>query len=254
MTSKVTAILLAFTQGAEHSLTEVARLTGLPVSTTHRLANELTAQGLLVRADDGDSRAGEWTMPANTTSSLTEHAAFVVEDLCATAQGRVRFGVLTEANQVAYIQKVPGVGPVTQFNASATVPAHATALGRALLAFAPAGIRESAIRLAVSARTHPVRCPDEFRRNLSVTRLTRVALCRREFEPELCAVAVPVSAPTRDVVEAIEIARRTRPGHHHADDDHRLAQPRSGKVQTISTQEIPATADHLLTTSGADGR
>jgi hypothetical protein len=41
VTSKVAAILLTFGDGAEHSLTEIARLTCLPVSTTHRLVTEL---------------------------------------------------------------------------------------------------------------------------------------------------------------------------------------------------------------------
>jgi predicted transcriptional regulator len=40
--SRVTAILLAFHSGGTHSLTEIARLTGLPVSTTHRLLSELS--------------------------------------------------------------------------------------------------------------------------------------------------------------------------------------------------------------------
>ncbi len=41
VTSKVIAILLTFTGGSVYSLTEIARLTGLPISTAHRLATEL---------------------------------------------------------------------------------------------------------------------------------------------------------------------------------------------------------------------
>jgi DNA-binding IclR family transcriptional regulator len=37
--------------------------------------------------------------------------------------------------QVAYIEKVPGNLPVSLFSAAARLPAHATALGKALLAF-----------------------------------------------------------------------------------------------------------------------
>ena len=37
VTSKITSILLTFTEGSEHSLTEIARLAGLPISTAHRL-------------------------------------------------------------------------------------------------------------------------------------------------------------------------------------------------------------------------
>jgi IclR family transcriptional regulator, acetate operon repressor len=43
VTSRVSAILLAFTDCDERSLTDIARLAGLPVSTAHRLAIELAS-------------------------------------------------------------------------------------------------------------------------------------------------------------------------------------------------------------------
>ena len=46
VTSKVVAILLTFHDGNEHSLTEIARLTCLPVSTAHRLVTELAGWGV----------------------------------------------------------------------------------------------------------------------------------------------------------------------------------------------------------------
>ena len=45
VTSKITSILLTFTRGNEHSLTEIARLAGLPISTAHRLIAELSRAG-----------------------------------------------------------------------------------------------------------------------------------------------------------------------------------------------------------------
>jgi predicted transcriptional regulator of viral defense system len=58
VTNKVIAILLTFTHGTVYSLTEIARLTGLPISTAHRLASELAAWGVLERTEDGHYRAG----------------------------------------------------------------------------------------------------------------------------------------------------------------------------------------------------
>jgi DNA-binding IclR family transcriptional regulator len=43
VTSKITSILMTFTEGSVHSLTEIARLAGLPVSTAHRLTSELAS-------------------------------------------------------------------------------------------------------------------------------------------------------------------------------------------------------------------
>jgi predicted transcriptional regulator len=56
VTSKIVAILQAFTNGGMHSLTEIARLTELPVSTVHRLASELAVNGVLERTDDARYR------------------------------------------------------------------------------------------------------------------------------------------------------------------------------------------------------
>lgn len=51
-------ILLTFRSGSSHSLTEIAALTGLPMSTVHRLAWEMASRQLLQRAPDGRFEVG----------------------------------------------------------------------------------------------------------------------------------------------------------------------------------------------------
>ena len=59
MISKVVSLLDAFTaDNPELSLGDLARITGLPVSTTYRLASELVAWGGLERVDGGGYRIG----------------------------------------------------------------------------------------------------------------------------------------------------------------------------------------------------
>src|SRR5688572_8735255 len=148
VTNKITSILMTFTEGSEHSLTEIARLAGLPISTAHRLTSELASWRLLERTADGSYRAGLPLRMIGTADacppSLEERAPCVLEDLAAATHGRARLGVLQEL-EVAYIEKVPGPRPVTSFSPAATLPAHPTALGRVLLAFAPNGTVELAI-------------------------------------------------------------------------------------------------------------
>ena len=111
VTSKITSILLTFTEGTEHSLTEIARLAGLPISTAHRLTTELASWRLLERTEDGLYRAGLPLRMIGTTDtcppSIAERAPCVLEDLSAATKCRARLGVLRD-HQVAYIQKEPG--------------------------------------------------------------------------------------------------------------------------------------------------
>jgi DNA-binding IclR family transcriptional regulator len=212
VTSKITSILMTFTEGSEHSLTEIARRAGLPISTAHRLTAELTSWRLLERTADGLYRAG---LPLRMISSgparcptIQERAPCILEDLAAATGSRARLGVLHELD-VAYIEKQPGHHPVTGFNPAATLPAHPTAVGRALLAFSPPGIVEMTIMRGLRPYTaQTVTSPDRFRRALAITRLTRVAVTRYELEANACTVAMPVFGPGGDAIAAIELTLR----------------------------------------------
>src|SRR6188472_161369 len=99
VTSKITSILLTFTEGSEHSLTEIARLAGLPISTAHRLTSELASWRLLDRTEDGHYRAGLPLRMIGTPESgraglpnIAERAPCVIEDLSAATRCRVRLG------------------------------------------------------------------------------------------------------------------------------------------------------------------
>lgn len=212
VTSKITSILMTFTEGSEHSLTEIARLAGLPVSTAHRLTSELAARRLLERTTDGHYRAG---LPLRTIGgtdaappSVGDRAPYVLEDLAAVTKCRVRLGVLREL-EVAYIQKDPGPRPATAFSAAATLPLHATAVGRVLLAFSPQRTVEMTILSGLRQYTpHTVTAPVRLRRALGVTRLTRVAVTKWQLEPGVCGVAVPVFGAGGEVLAAIELSVR----------------------------------------------
>jgi DNA-binding IclR family transcriptional regulator len=212
VTSKITSILMTFTEGRVHSLTEIARLAGLPVSTAHRLTSELTSLRLLERLDDGQYRVGLPLHMLGTggaaSPTLAERGAWVLDDLATATRCRARLGVLTGLD-VAYIEKQPGHRPVSAFSPAATLPAHPTALGRALLAFSPADLVDAAVARGLRPYTpHTITSADRFRRALAVTRLTRVAVARWELEADVSGVAMPVFGPGGDVVAAIELAVR----------------------------------------------
>jgi DNA-binding IclR family transcriptional regulator len=209
VTSKVAAVLLTFQADRKHSLTEIARLTGLPVSTVHRLVTELEGSGLLERTDDAEFRAG---LPFHVLSRGTSYPPGIVEatrcaleDLATAAQARARLGILVGL-QVAFIEKHCDHGPVTTFGQAPRLPAHATALGKALLAFSPAEVLDSIISSGLERYTpYTLTDPEKLRRCLATTRRTRVAFVRWEFKQGISAVAVPVFGADGAVVAALEL-------------------------------------------------
>lgn len=210
MTSKVIAILRTFGDATEHSLTEIARLSGLPMSTTHRLTNELVQWGMLERTAEGLYRVGLQLRTiagrsAAVPPSFHERARQVLEDLAQTMRCVVRLGVL-EGLSVTYIEKS---GPDRPCSAGGTrpLPAHATAMGKALLAFATPDVVDRVIEHGLPAFTPlTITSADRLRRALSVTRLTRVAVVRRELDAHTSAVAAPISAAGGRVVAAVELS------------------------------------------------
>jgi DNA-binding IclR family transcriptional regulator len=196
VTSKVVAILLTFQDGNEHSLTEIAQLTCLPVSTAHRLVTELAGWGLLERTEESRFRVG---LPIKAigsrrsyTPAIIEWARRVLEDLVTASRKCARLGVLTDAG-VAFIEKRHDHSPVTTFAQTPRLPAHASALGKALLAFSSSDIVDGVIAGGLKRYTaNTLTDPERLRRCLASIRLSRVAIARWELRPGLSEVAVPV--------------------------------------------------------------
>ena len=191
--SRVAAILMAFRSGGTHSLTELAGLAGLPISTTHRLVGELVSRRVLERTDGGGYRVG---LPLRMIGGLAypspppllERALDVINDLTAVTGTAVRVGVL-DVQRLTVRATEPGRSVADGF-AEDPVPAHASALGRVLLAFSPNEVVEEVIAAARSLDP-ATPSPDRLRRLLSTVRLARMAVYRDPARGRL-QVAVPV--------------------------------------------------------------
>lgn len=207
--SKAAVILLTYLNGDVYTVSEIATATGLPLSTAHRLVRQLTAWKILEHTDDGDYCVG---LPlrliggaGGATTNLEEHACPVLQDLSDALDADVRLGVLGD-HEVSYIEKPRGRHPVTTFSQGATVPGHATAMGKALLAFTAPAFVDMYIRGGLTAFTPlTLTAPDRFRRALAIVRLRHLAVARGELEPDRSALAVPVFGPDGRVAAAIEV-------------------------------------------------
>jgi DNA-binding IclR family transcriptional regulator len=204
---RLTAILLTLRSGGSHSLTEMARLTGLPMSTVHRLAGDLAAHQLLRRDADGRYEVGANLLRltgGDGFPDLEDRAPLVLVDLCAVMRRRARIGVL-RGDRVAYIEKRPDAHAPTGWCEGATLPAHATALGKALLAYAP---RESVGAVQQSLAVHTactISTPQRLVMELHLVRLAGYAHSRGELVAGDCAVACPVFGPGGVAIAAIEL-------------------------------------------------
>lgn len=209
VTSKIAVILRVFTDERGHTVTDVAREAGLPLSTAHRLMNELLFWGVFSRSDDGLFHIA---LPLHAfrhegaALDLREWAGPAMEDLARAADAPVRFGVLDHAQKVTYIEKQPGAQPVTMFSLAATLPAHATALGKVLLAFSSEGIvRQHMMRELQCYTTATVTSRERLDGELGWIRWHRLSVSHGELEPGSSAMAVPVIVPSVPVVAALEV-------------------------------------------------
>jgi DNA-binding IclR family transcriptional regulator len=209
VSSKIAEILLSFGGRGGQSMTAVAHCAHLPISTAHRLLNELVVGGLLDRDDDGKYRPSSALRllpgpadPAATARSLVDQT---LEDLAAVTGCRARFGVMRDHGGVSYLERPARGGPCVA--GLDVLPAHATALGKALLAHAPPGVVDRVIRGGLPAyAVHAAKSEGQLRRALSTARTSGLAVSREQSQDGPCAVAAPVIGPGGFAIAAIGTA------------------------------------------------
>ncbi|HEY5878443.1 MAG TPA: IclR family transcriptional regulator [Nakamurella sp.] len=208
--SKFSAILMTFRQGGSHSLSEIASLSGLPISTTHRMVNDLSDWLVLEKDCDGRTyRPGLAlkSLLASTcclTRNLRDRAAPWLEDLHRAVNADVRLGI-PEVGAVSYIEKRRGCA-VSQFSPAATMPVHATAGGKVLLAFTPdRELRQILNRRLTAFTPRTIVDPDQLRWVLKKARVNGFAVADRELRSDSTAIAAPIFGAGGRIVAALEV-------------------------------------------------
>ena len=217
VTSKVTAILMAFADRGVHTLTEIAGSANLPTSTAHRLASELVAWRLLERTEERSYRialplrmiGGAYPESDVCSYTLTVMRALpVLDELSRATKSAVRLGIL-RGTDVLTLQAGANrtAGRIhAESLLHSIIPAHAAASGKALLAFSPAAVVDHVVEAGLPAFTpHTITSPDVLRQKLTVIRLTQVATSSNEFEYGTAAIAMPVFYGRGRVAAAIEL-------------------------------------------------
>ena len=215
--------VLTALQGARRmSLSELSARLDLAPSTTHGIVRTLVEHGMVVQ-ERGSSRyqLGPAVLRLGNvyldTLELRSKAIPWAEDLARRTGLAVRTGVLL-IDDVVIIHHEPRPDGSRQMpEVGIVIPAHASALGKAMLAFLPDEadrlLKEGELR---SMTGETLTSPDDVRRQLEEIRTTGIAREQDEAVLGESAVASPVFDSWGDVVGAIGVvmsgASDTDPG------------------------------------------
>ncbi|HEX3223678.1 MAG TPA: IclR family transcriptional regulator [Nocardioides sp.] len=204
--------VLTALQGARRmSLSELSARLDLAPSTTHGIVRTLVEHGMVVQ-ERGSSRyeLGPAVLRLGNvyldTLELRSKAIPWAEDLARRTGLAVRTGVLL-IDDVVIIHHEPRPDGTRQMpEVGIVIPAHASALGKAMLAFAP----DEAERMLGdgelrSMTGETLTSPDDVRRQLEQVRATGIAREQDEAVLGEGAVASPVFDSWGDVVGAIGV-------------------------------------------------
>jgi DNA-binding IclR family transcriptional regulator len=206
VTARIAAIVLAVAARPHPSMTEVARTLGLPVSTTHRLLSGLVAGRLVVRTTQGRYQLDPTALPTwSGSAALRAHIRTAVVDLADITGLQVRFGVWHE-HGVSCLGWSGGHGRQEALTSGEVLPAHATAAGKALLAFAPeTEVHRILARRLPAYTSRTITTCEALLEALATVRLRGVAVAHGERRADEWAAAAPVFGPT-GVIAALEMA------------------------------------------------
>jgi DNA-binding IclR family transcriptional regulator len=195
------------------TLSQLTERTGLPKSTVHRMADQLVELRWLERTPTGyrlGIRFFEVGGLVATRNHLRERALPFLQDLQAATHHSVHLGIL-EGSDVVILEKLWGHGaPALPTRVGGRMPAHCTAAGKALLAFAPEKTVEEIIGRGLERHTgRTIVVPELFRQELATVRTAHWAL---ETEENLAGTRC-VAAPIRGSGRAIAAVSVSGPVH-----------------------------------------
>ncbi|WP_329460293.1 IclR family transcriptional regulator [Streptomyces sp. NBC_01497] len=207
-------MLEAFTPAAPvHTLSGIARHTGLPLTTTHRLVGELAQWGALERDAHGAYRIGlrlwEIASLAPRGLGLRELALPQLSDLVHVTGENAQLAVREDLS-VVFVERLAGRGAVPVLTRVAgRFALMPTGVGRVLLAYAPPDVQERVLAGPPARCTPETVCePAVLRQLLAEVRRTGVAICERQVTLDSVSVAAPVHGPGGDVVAAVSVVAR----------------------------------------------
>ena len=189
----------------------MARAVGLPKSTTTNLLDTLVDAGLIRREDRGYSlgvKLIELGAAAAERLDIRDVARPVMRELSELGIGTSNLAIL-QGHDVLYIEKLNNSAHVVQIatRVGGTAPAHATALGKVLVAAMPPDTRRRWMRdhMFLPITEHTITSRTEFERALAFASAHGYALDDEEQNLRTVCVAAPIRDHTGETVAAISL-------------------------------------------------
>lgn len=206
------AILDAFGAPGPRSMTlsELARRAGLPLSTTHRLVQQLLGWGGLERSGDDEYRIGLklWRLGSRhpAPGTLRQIARPYLDDLLDLTRQNVQIAVLDGLGALYLERLTARESVVVLAEVGRRLPLHATGVGLVLLAWGDESILEQV--LATEPRKFlpaTMTTADELHARLRHIRREGVAFTRDEMTVGAASVAAPIRDASANVIAAVSI-------------------------------------------------
>ncbi|MCO5063539.1 MAG: IclR family transcriptional regulator [Rhizobiaceae bacterium] len=215
LSSVTTAIrvLKAFSEDeAEIGVSALAQKLKIAKSTVHRLATTLVAEGLLEQNPEteryrlGVALFGLGTLVRRRMDLSTEARPYLF-DLRKLTGETLLLGIPSDM-EIMYVYNLQSPQALSmKSDIGVRRPAHCTAVGRGIFAFAPEETIEKLLAGPLVRRTpKTVTDPKQLRRILSEVRERGYAIEDEESEPGIRAIAAPVHGPDGAVIGSVGIA------------------------------------------------
>ncbi|TQO20571.1 IclR family transcriptional regulator [Rhodoglobus vestalii] len=179
------------------SLTELAAMSELPISTCHRIANTLVDGGFLMRGADRKYRVGTrlWTIAQHAPLSerLRESALPTLARLYEETGENITLAVF-DRGQALYVDRLVGERSVpTIIRVGGHLPLHTTGVGKVLLAYQSQSVIDRYLSAQLIRPTpHSVTAPDLLRTELALVKERGYAITREEMTAGSGSIAVPI--------------------------------------------------------------
>lgn len=209
--AKLAAIIELFTDG-EPSLSnkEIADKLNSPPSSTHHFLKAMCQQSILIQGSDRRYRLGwkilEWGNKVMYFQDIHAEAGPIISQLLARFKGTSHIGMFDEG-KVRFVFKAmsPHVDVVPTYIGRTYFPAHATSIGKVLLAYNKSFIAPMLAEGMLKTTPNTISCMKVLEKELALVRERGYAISDEENETATYAVAAPIKSYNGQVVAALNL-------------------------------------------------